>query len=116
FPSFSYTNVITVLSGTASAGIFIFSGILFPFLYGRQSTGGRYVRLYHCKPKLNAVTNSIRPVLILFLSLNNGLILSLCQKRKPISEVSNTSFKKETSGVIGMQSPKQPQFLNLPDR
>ena len=31
-----------MLSGTAFAGSFIFSGILFPLLNGRQSTGGKY--------------------------------------------------------------------------
>src|SRR6187397_1394963 len=53
---------MTILSGTALAGIFIFSGILFPFLNGRQSTGGKYLNAYHCNPKLKIETKSIRPV------------------------------------------------------
>jgi hypothetical protein len=44
-----------------------------------------------------------------------GRIRFLFTKRKMIINVNAMSFKKEVLGVIGKQSPKHPQFVNLPE-
>src|SRR5688572_33363303 len=54
-------------------------------------------------------------MIVFFFSLNNGLIRSFFTNRNPISANSARSLINDVSGVIGRQSPKQPQFLNFPE-
>jgi len=64
--------------------------------------------------KLRKVTSAINTVVNLGEKM--GLISLRFANRKTRSNVNMTSFPKEVNGVMGMQSPKHPQFLNLPDK
>src|SRR5687767_11717338 len=103
-----------VLSGMALAGIFIFSGILFPVLNGRQSATGKYVSVYHWIPKLNRVTAVIE--INVALRENRGFTSSRFQNKNAIRIVSRMSLINDVFAEIGIQSPKHPQFLNFPDK
>src|SRR5690606_36706984 len=99
------------LSGTDPGGICIFSGMLLPFLKGKQSTMGRYLSAYHCRPKLNKVTSNM--AIHEAREERMGLTCRLCQNIKPISMVRATSFKNEVLELMGRQSPKHPQLVGL---
>src|SRR5258705_4363558 len=103
---------MTMLSGTAFAGIFIFSGMLFPFLNGKQSTGGKYLNAYHCKPKLKIVTKSIK--LVFNPEEKRCLICFLVKRMMRINAESKRSLYNEYSVDIFIQSPKHPQLVGLP--